>query len=52
MGYVLGVPVGLSFFGRAWTEATLIKAAFGYEQASKLRRAPQLLPTVVLPAAG
>ena len=52
MGYVLGVPVGLSFFSRAWTEATLIRAAFGYEQASKLRRAPQLLPTVVLPAAG
>ncbi|HTT67324.1 MAG TPA: amidase [Gemmatimonadales bacterium] len=52
MGYVLGVPVGLSFFGRAWTEATLIRAAFAYEQASRMRRAPQLLPTVVLPAAG
>ena len=52
MGYVLGVPVGLSLFGRAWTEATLIKAAFAYEQASRLRRAPQFRPTVELPAAG
>ena len=52
MGYVLGVPVGLSFFGRAWTEPVLIKAAYAYEQASKARRAPQFLPTVVLPAAG
>jgi len=52
MGYVLGVPVGLSFFGRAWTEPVLIKAAYAYEQASKARRAPQFLPTVVPPAAG
>ena len=52
MGYVLGMPVGLSFFGRAWSEAVLIKAAYAWEQASKARRAPQFLPTVVPPAAG
>ena len=52
MGYVLGMPVGLSFFSVAWSEPVLIKAAYGYEQASKLRRAPQFLPTVVPPAAG
>jgi amidase len=52
MGYVLGMPVGLSFFSRAWSEPVLIKAAYAYEQASKMRRAPQFLPTVVPPAAG
>ncbi len=52
MGYVLGVPVGLSFFTRAWREPVLIKAAYAYEQASRMRRTPQFLPTVVPPAAG
>ncbi len=47
LGYVFGVPCGLSFFGRAWSEPVLIKAAFAYEQASRVRRAPRLLPTVV-----
>ena len=51
MGFVAGLPVGLSLFGRAWSEPVLIKAAFAYEQASRMRRAPQLLPTVE-PAAG
>ncbi len=46
MGYVFGLPVGLSFFGRAWSEASLIKVAFAYEQATKLRRPPRLLSTV------
>ncbi len=40
MGFAHGLPVGLSFFGRAWSEATLIKLAFAYEQATALRRAP------------
>lgn len=40
MGYVHGLPVGLSFGGRAWSEATLIRLAFAYEQASRVRRAP------------
>ena len=51
MGYVLGVPVGLSFIGKAWSEATLIRAAYAYEQASKARRAPGFVPTVVPPSA-
>ena len=45
-GYVYGLPVGLSFTGLAWTEPTLIKLAFAYEQATKHRRAPKFLPSV------
>jgi amidase len=48
MGYVLGVPVGLSFFGRAWSEPVLIKAAYAYEQASRVRRPPRYAPTVMV----
>ena len=47
-GYVFGLPVGISFFGRAWSEATLIKFAYAFEQATKARRAPQFLPTAKL----
>jgi amidase len=44
-GFVFGLPVGISFFGRAWSEPTLLKLAFAYEQASRLRKAPRFLPT-------
>lgn len=47
-GYVFGLPVGISFFGRAWSEPTLIKFAYAFEQATKVRRAPQYLTTVKL----
>src|SRR5258706_1730309 len=47
-GYLFGLPVGISFFGRAWSEATLIKFAYAFEQATKARRAPQFLPTAKL----
>jgi len=47
-GYVFGLPVGISFFGRAWSEPTLLKLAYGFEQATKARKPPQFLPTVKL----
>ena len=47
-GFVFGLPVGLSFFGRAWGEPTLIKLAYAYEQTTKLRKPPRYLPTVDL----
>jgi amidase len=40
MGLVQGLPVGLSFVGRAWSEPTLLKLAYGFEQTTKARRAP------------
>src|ERR1700676_3575244 len=45
-GFVLGLPVGISFFGRAWSEPVLIKLAYGFEQATKFRKAPRFLPHI------
>ena len=44
-GQVFGLPVGLTFFGRAWSEGKLIKLAYAYEQETKHRQAPKFLAT-------
>jgi len=42
-GFVFGLPVGLSFFGRAWSEPALLGMAYAYEQATHHRRPPGFL---------
>jgi len=42
MGFVEDLPVGLSFFGRAWSEPVLLEIAYAYEMATKYRRAPSV----------
>ncbi|MGB7824182.1 MAG: amidase [Candidatus Sulfotelmatobacter sp.] len=45
-GFISGLPVGISFFGRAWSEPTLIRLAFSFEQATKARQSPRFLSTI------
>jgi amidase len=49
-GYLWGLPVGISFFGRGWSEPTLLKIAYSFEQLTKARQKPLFLPTIPLNA--
>jgi amidase len=46
MGYIGGLPIGLSLFGKAWKESRLIQLAYNFEQATKARRPPTYPATV------
>jgi amidase len=46
MGFIHGLPVGVSFFGKAWSEPKLLEIAFAFEQATKHRKAPEFLETL------
>ncbi len=45
-GFVHGLPVGISFFGKAFSEPTLIKIAYAFEQATKIRRKPEFISSL------
>ncbi len=45
MGFIQGLPVGISFFGRAWSEPVLIRMAYDFEQGTHVRKAPQFIKT-------
>src|SRR5581483_10223352 len=45
-GYIFGLPAGISFFGRAWSEPTLLKIAYGFEQLVKPRKSPRFLAQI------
>jgi amidase len=48
MGFAFGLPVNLSFFGRAWSEPLLIRVAHAFEQVSRHRKPPRFLSSAPL----
>ncbi|WP_262697988.1 MULTISPECIES: amidase [Streptomyces] len=46
-GFASGLPVGLTFMGTAWSEPTLLRLAYAYEQTGRIRRAPTYRPADV-----
>src|SRR5258705_3994450 len=48
VGFLYGLPVGISFFGRAWSEPALLKIANAFEQLTKARQKPMFLPSIPL----
>jgi len=45
-GFIFGLPVGISFFGRVWSEPVLLKIAYGFEQSVKARKPPKFLAEI------
>ncbi len=51
-GFVFGLPVGISFMGRAWSEPTLLRIAYAFEQATRHRQPPRFRAAAELEPAG
>jgi len=47
MGFVHGLPAGISIFGRAWSEPVLLKIAYAFEQATKHRKEPRFAESLM-----
>jgi amidase len=47
-GFIFGLPIGISFYGRAWSEPVLLKIVYGYEQVTMMRNPPEFLATADL----